>query len=55
MVVLEGNFKLKKVFCLKHQIPIQKDRDESLQVNNSKKTEPIPNKLDFLSDVDSVN
>jgi hypothetical protein len=47
---LEGNFKLKKIFSCRNQIPIDPLEDElrdMIKQDKNLKTEPISTKLDF--------
>jgi hypothetical protein len=55
-MVLEGTFKLKKVFFVRNQIPISRQEDEFGQfVMGDKKTELIPPKMDFNIEVPFKN
>jgi hypothetical protein len=54
---LEGNFKLKKVFSVRSQIPVDPSDDELRDMiqPEKNKTEPIIAKLDFNVEVPHVN
>ena len=52
-VQLEGSFKLKKVFAVRHHIPL--DNDELAGLVPQNKTEGIPTKLDFNLDSNFTN
>jgi hypothetical protein len=57
-IQLEGNFKLKKIFSCRNQIPIDPLEDELRNMINSDKntkTEAINPKLDFNQEVQAVN
>ncbi len=55
-VQLEGNFKLKKAFCTRSQIPVDALTDDlHSQCPSVQKTEPIPHKMDFHTDINSYN
>ena len=57
-IQLEGNFKLKKVFSSRSQIPLDASADELHDIishDKSIKIEQIPNKLDFNQEVKYTN
>jgi len=55
-LILEGNFKLKRIFFSKNQIQIDQSEDDlSLYYGLDKKQEPIPQKMDFNIEVPFSN